>query len=340
MIRSHREPFWLALRRRLWTIPLMAVLFVVATATLPLLLLVALAADVVLRMRHRRPLTLVRAMLFGWVFLAVEMLVLFGLLIIWAVSGFGLLRKAELDMTYRLQYWWLGLLMGAFRRIFSLGLEVEGDEVVAPGPIILMVRHASIIDTLLPNLVVSRRRGIRLRYVLKSELLLAPTIDIGAHRLINHFVDRTGGDSASQVEFIRNLSADLPADEGVLIYPEGTRFTEEKRARVLESLRTRDPGLAESAERLHHVLPPRLGGTLALLDPLTPADVVVMAHVGLDGLATVKHVLDGSIVGGCIRVCFWRIPRGDIPVDREGRIDWLFDQWERVDAWIAEHRGA
>jgi hypothetical protein len=83
-----------------------------------------------------------------------------------------------------------------------------------------------------------------------------------------------------------------------------------------------------------------LGGTLALLDPLTPADVVVMAHVGLDGLATVKHVLDGSIVGGCIRVCFWRIPRGDIPVDREGRIDWLFDQWERVDAWIAEHRGA
>ncbi len=318
----------------------MAVLFVVATATLPLLLLAAAAVDVVLRMRHRRPFILVRGMLFGWVFLAVEMLALSGLLITWVVSGFGLLRKAELNMTYRLQYWWLGLLMGAFRRIFSLGLEVEGDEVVAPGPIILMVRHASIVDTLLPNLVVSRRRGIRLRYVLKSELLLAPTIDIGAHRLINHFVDREGGDSSAQVEFIRALSADLSTDEGVLIYPEGTRFTEEKRVRVIESLRTRDPPLAERAERLHHVLPPRLGGTLALLDPLTPADVVVMAHVGLDGLATVKHVLDGSIVGGCIRVRFWRIPSGDIPADREGRIDWMFDQWERVDAWIAEHRVA
>jgi hypothetical protein len=63
-----------------------------------------------------------------------------------------------------------------------------------------------------------------------------------------------------------------------------------------------------------------------------------MAHVGLDGLATVQHILDGTVVGGRIRVCMWRIPRHQIPLDEEGRLEWLFGQWQRVDDWIESHR--
>ena len=86
------------------------------------------------------------------------------------------------------------------------------------------------------------------------------------------------------------------------------------------------------------MLPPRLGGSLALLDPITPADVVILAHVGLDGLAEVKDIWDGHMVGRTIRVAFWRVPFEEIPTDRQGRIDWLFAQWEQVDAWIGAHR--
>jgi hypothetical protein len=35
---------------------------------------------------------------------------------------------------------------------------------------------------------------------------------------------------------------------------------------------------------------------------------------------------------------WWRVPRAEIPGDREGRIDWLFGWWERIDAWIQQNR--
>ncbi len=35
---------------------------------------------------------------------------------------------------------------------------------------------------------------------------------------------------------------------------------------------------------------------------------------------------------------WWRVPRADIPADREERIEWLFDWWAHIDAWVAEHR--
>ena len=337
MNRSAREPWWVALRRRAWTVPFILVFFAVTTAALPLILVVALGVDIVRRARRGTRFVVVRGVLFGWVYLAVEVWALISLLFAWIVTGFGAWRSAELALTYRLQGRWAALLFGALRRIFSLGLEVEDDHVVRPGPVVLMVRHASMIDTLLPNNLVTRRHGLLLRYVLKNELLYDPALDIAGHRLINHFVERTG-DSAAQVEKVRNLSAGLTDREGVLIYPEGTRFTVEKRERVLQRLREIDPSRAERAERLHHTLPPRLGGPMALLDPLTTCDVVIMAHVGLDGLATVKHLLDGTVVGNRIKVRFWRIPAEEIPDDHEGRVDWLFDQWERVDAWIGSHR--
>jgi 1-acyl-sn-glycerol-3-phosphate acyltransferase len=335
--RSAREPWWVALRRRAWTVPFILVFFLVTTATLPLILLVTLVIDVVRRIRHGRRFVFVRGALFGWVYLAIEVWALTALLIGWIVTGFGRWRRAELAMTYRLQGAWAAMLFGSLRAIFSLGLEVEDDDAVTPGPIILMVRHASMIDTLLPNNLVTRRHGLLLRYVIKNELLYDPSLDIAGHRLINHFVERTG-DSAAQIERIRELSAGLTDREGVLIYPEGTRFTVEKRERVLRRLRELDPARAERAERLQNTLPPRLGGPMALLDPMTPCDVVIMAHVGLDGLATVKHLLDGTVIGSRIRVRFWRIPASEIPQDREGRIDWLFGQWERVDRWIGTHR--
>ena len=35
---------------------------------------------------------------------------------------------------------------------------------------------------------------------------------------------------------------------------------------------------------------------------------------------------------------WWRIPREEIPADREDRIEWLFEWWSRVDKWVDEHR--
>jgi 1-acyl-sn-glycerol-3-phosphate acyltransferase len=183
---------------------------------------------------------------------------------------------------------------------------------------------------------VLRRRKIRLRYVLKRELLWDPALDVAGNVLPNCFLDRRSTDAAAEVERVRALGVGLGERDGVLIYPEGTRFTPEKRERALEVLRRRFPHLVERAEALRGVLAPRQAGVLALLEAGT--DVVVCAHVGLDGLSHVKRVWRGGLVGVTVRVAFWRIPAGEIPAGEEARIDWLFAQWRRVDDWVCAHR--
>ena len=37
---------------------------------------------------------------------------------------------------------------------------------------------------------------------------------------------------------------------------------------------------------------------------------------------------------------WWQVPRAEIPTDRDARIDWLFDWWERIDGWVDENRPA
>jgi hypothetical protein len=85
------------------------------------------------------------------------------------------------------------------------------------------------------------------------------------------------------------------------------------------------------------VLPPRVGGPVALLDPLTPADIIIVAHTGFGATAHVKDFMRGEMVGTTIKVHFWRHSGADVPDDDDGRIHWLFDRWEEVDDWIHHH---
>lgn len=316
--------------------------FLLAFALLTILLVPGLiltsVGDTARWVSRRRPWMATRMLLFAWVYMANQAIWLFALLVTWITGGLGLSARSKkrLETTsYAIQLAWARNLFVSFRKIFRVGLEVEGDEVATPGPIVLFLRHASIADVLLPNVLVTRRHGIYLRYVLKKELLIDPSLDIAGNRLVNHFVDR-GGDTGAEVEQVRALTEDLTETEGVIIYPEGTRFTAAKRQRVIEKLGGRDSALSRRAVSLQNVLPPRPGGPLVLLDAGT--DVVVAAHTGLESLAGAKDAWRGDIVGSTLKVSFWRIAAADIPEDRVGRVQFLFDQWDRVDAWIGENR--
>jgi 1-acyl-sn-glycerol-3-phosphate acyltransferase len=329
--RSRREK----VSRRLRTIPAMVVGLILTTVLMPVLLLGLGAYDLVRSIGGRGRFAAVRLLLFGWVYMLVDVIGVTSVFCFWLVAGFGRRRERYVSLTYGLQGWWASTLLGAMRFIFRVGLEVEGDEVVLPGPIILMMRHASLADTVLPSVLVLRRHGLRLRYVLKRELLWDPALDLAGNVMPNYFLDRRSTDAAAEVEHVRALGVGLGAGDGVLIYPEGTRFTPEKRERALESLRRRFPHLVERAEALRGVLAPRLAGVLALLEAGT--DVVVCAHVGFDGLSHVKRLWQGGLVGMKIKVAFWRIPAGEIPAGESERTDWLFAQWRLVDDWVCSH---
>lgn len=326
-----------AFARRAVTIPRTALLFLVVTALWPLLATTALLVDAVRAALFRKPWVAVRLAAFLWLYLLAEMLGLAALALVWLRSAFGGRRERLVTGTYAVQEWWVGFLFGGMRRLFGLRFHVEGDACVTPGPILVFIRHASLADTLLPGVFITRRHGIRLRFVLKRELLQDPCLDVAGLRIPNHFVAR-GSRESSELLAVRELTRDLGPAEGVLIYPEGTRFTERRRRALMAEEGLSTPGddrpRRVRAERFRHVLPPRLGGPLALLDGFTEADVVMVAHRGFEGLATVLDIWAGTLVGRTVRVKMWRVPKSAIPASREARIQWLEEQWSAVDAFV------
>lgn len=342
-VTAARLPGWVhpaarreALRRRAVTVPALWLALVAYTVALVVLLPLALIVDVVRRVASgRRPVAL-RLALVGWAYLLAEAAGLVALAAIWLTAGRrGTARERRLlERTYAVQRWWARSLFRAVTAAFGLRWSVSGAEEVAPGPVIVLMRHASIVDTLVPSVFVAAPHSMRLRYVLKRELLRDPCLDVAGNRLPNCFVDRGGERSAEEVARVRALAEGLGPRDGVLIYPEGTRFSSDRLARIMGRMKQSDPGRAEHFAALRCVLPPRRGGTLALLDAAPGADVVVCVHHGLDGLARIGDVWSGSLVGRRIEVSFRRIPREQVPAGPD-RIEWLDELWRGLDGWVA-----
>ena len=320
--------------RRLKSISIVFVSFGIVTLILPILMLLALVYDLAAFVMKRRHFMATRLVLIGWIYLGTECLGIAALGVLWIASAGGRFRRIFIDGTYSIQRWWAGSLFRTIRRAFDLRFEVEGSETIAPGPVLVFMRHASIVDNLLPSAFVTAPHRIKLRYVLKQELLSDPALDIAGSRLPNYFVDRGSTDSAREVAEVGRLGEGMGVDEGVLIYPEGTRFTTERRSKILERLKTSNPELYARAVQLEFVLPPRLSGPLALLDARPFADVVIAAHAGLDGFSHIRDILGGGLVGSTIHLRFQRFPHSDIPTEESQRVEWLLDRWSELNDWI------
>jgi 1-acyl-sn-glycerol-3-phosphate acyltransferase len=322
------------LLRRTRGIGLEVVAFALVTALYPLLLIAALLVDGALWLRTRKPFVAARLLAFAWWFLFAE---LRGLVVLAAIGSFtraGSIRRRR--AIYALRIHWARSHLAGIRVLFGLTFEIEGLELAGPGPQIILIRHASIIDNTLPDAVIGRHHGLGLRFVLKRELEMLPTIDIGGRWVPTNFVRRRSGDTEGELEKLRALAIDLQPDEGILIYPEGTRCTAEKLANAQAIIAERQPEIGPLAARLNHVLPPRLGGTLALLEDTRGADVVICGHVGLDGFEYVSDIWRGGLIGTTVRVRFWRHAAETVPAERDEMVEWLYACWQELDDWIGE----
>ncbi len=67
-----------------------------------------------------------------------------------------------------------------------------------------------------------------------------------------------------------------------------------------------------------------------------------MAHAGLDNIITLGDVWGKFPVHQVIRARWWRVPSGEVPrsAEHDAQVRWLYDWWERIDAWISENRPA
>ncbi|MGH8923629.1 MAG: lysophospholipid acyltransferase family protein [Acidimicrobiia bacterium] len=323
---------WPGWARRLITIPILYLSWALTLALLPPLLVVALVIDLVRAARGIKP-TAWRLLAFLLTYLTVEALGMVCGLGIWLASGFGHNRRRLMRWTYVAQGVWANVLWDTTCTVFRLRVSVSGDKNVTPGPLVVLSRHASIVDNILPFQLFTRRNRMNLRYVIKKELVIDPAIDIAGHWLPNHFVDRGGGDNDREIEALRQLATGLRVDDGIVIFPEGTRFTQSKQRRILDILERRNPRFYEKARELRNVLPPRPGGAIAILEAAR-ADVALVAHHGLDGFANISDIWSGGMVGRHVRVRISRYPYHSIPAGRNERIDWLFRLWSEMDDWL------
>ena len=312
-------------------------LFAVVTVLSPVLLLGAVIVDAVLWVRHRKPWMAIRLVAMLWWFLFGELRGLAILGLIWLASG-GRDSRTRRFRVYRLRQLWAAGHLGAIRRLFRLRFEIEGLDLLSPGPVVILMRHASIIDNAMPDAVFGRAHGLGLRFVLKRELRMLPTIDIGGGWVPTTFVHRASGAIERELAQLRKLALDLDPHEGILIYPEGTRHTDAKLARAQEIIRERQPEIAPLADTLRNVLPPRLGGPLALLDAARGTDVAFCGHVGLDGFEYIRDIWAGGLVGTTVRVRLWRHDAADVPRDPDELTRWLYAQWQVLDDWVGEVR--
>jgi hypothetical protein len=88
------------------------------------------------------------------------------------------------------------------------------------------------------------------------------------------------------------------------------------------------------------VLGPRAGGALAAIAACPTADVIFVAHAGLDRLVSVGDVWRSLPMDEVVRATWWRVPAGEVPGpdDREAQLTWLYDWWQRIDGWISQNR--
>jgi 1-acyl-sn-glycerol-3-phosphate acyltransferase len=326
-------------RRRARGIAIESLALLALTLLFPVLIVAAAIVDAVLWVVRRKPWMGVRLVALAWWFLAGE---LRGILMLLALNVGSLGRDTPRRRrgVYRLRQSWCGGHLAGVMRLFGMTMAVEGLEEAGPGPELVLIRHASIIDNALPDAVLGRAHDVGLRFVIKRELQMLPTIDIGGRWVPTNFVRRGSGDTERELENLRRLAIGLQPDEGILIYPEGTRHTAEKLAKAQAVIAERQPEIAPLAARLNNLLPPRLGGTLALLESARGADVVICGHVGLDGFEYISDIWNGGLVGTTVRVRFWRHAADTVPTDRAKLTEWLYERWQELDDWVGEQHAA
>jgi 1-acyl-sn-glycerol-3-phosphate acyltransferase len=337
-------PWWV---RRLILVPVALLLAVLGVLTLPVT--VAVAAIIGLATPRSRG-RILRVLLVIVGYLLAEGVALVALGWLWLISGFG--RSIRNPVNERRHYvlvrLFLQFLYGLVKRVLHLQVRVEGPapEAYHDRPLIVFCRHGGPGDSLLIVHALLDWYDREPRIVLKHTLQWDPAIDIVLNRLPNRFIrsGSPGRPTAAEAgrppvaELVGELARRLDGNDALVLFPEGGNFSAGRRGRAIQLLQRR--GLfaeVKKARAMHHVLPPRPAGVLAVLANAGQADVVWVAHTGTDHLLTVADVwaapMDLEIL-----MRWWHVPSGGVPVDPEAQIAWLYEWWKKIDDWIAVNR--
>lgn len=259
--------------------------------------------------------------------------------VLWVTSGFGWGFKKPLFLRAhnRAFGWWLELMTRALR--FYLGFEfLMPVNVTVSGPVVTFARHAGPGDAFLLARLVIRDYHRQLRMLGTTKLLWDPFIDRMLRRMPYYFCDQNPTDAAAHLEAIGEMCSSMDDESVLIIFPEGGNWTPRRWSEAIHRLESR--GLHDRAERaaaMPNVLAPRSAGAVAALKARDDVSVVFVAHVGLEDLLSLKDIWRKVPLRRQVQGTYWSFAPDEVP-DADEISEWLFDQWEQVDRWIAEHR--
>jgi 1-acyl-sn-glycerol-3-phosphate acyltransferase len=353
--------------RRLILVPLVVVITGALAALTPAVALLTAAFNLIRRRTGlgREPRSrLLRLVWLGLVWSAGEIAALTVFLCLWIVSGFGgrLDTEPYQERHYAVMKWFLDLIYRVGCRACGLSVTVTGPAATAAGgdrPLIVLSRHGGPGDSLLLIhylLSVCERRP---RVVMKATLQLDPSVDVVANRVPNAFLRRakarsrstsetnrglrTGSADTRHTDQIRRLAVGLDRRGALAVFPEGGNWTPYRWRRAIDRLRRCGrPDLADRAAAMPNVLPPHASGALAAIAACPQADVIFVAHTGLDRLVSVRDVWRSLRADLELRARWWRVPAANVPrsAARDAQVTWLYDWWQRIDAWITAENTA
>jgi len=337
--------------RRLVLAPLVIVVAVALVVLFPLLALVALTFGAVGRSRPGR-MRVLRLLFFALIWLTAETAALFMCLGLWVASGFGGRLRTEPYQArhYAVMERFIGRLYRSATKTFRVQVIVEEPELTPAEqaarlarPVIVLSRHAGPGDSLLLVHQLLSVYGRRPRVVMKAALQFDPSWDVVANRTPNVFISRRQAGERIFTDQIDRLARGLDQAGALVIFPEGGNWTPGRWHRGiqrLEHLGHRD--LADRARDMPNLLPPRAGGALAAITACPTADVIFVAHAGLDQLVSVADVWRSLPMDQAVHAKWWRVPVGEVPrdADYDSQVQWLYDWWQRIDTWITQNRPA
>jgi 1-acyl-sn-glycerol-3-phosphate acyltransferase len=337
--------------RRLLLAPLTIVIAVALVVLSPLLALVAVVFGLVKLSRPGRMRGL-RVLWFTVVWLTAETMALFSCLALWVASGFGGRLRTEpyASRHYAVMRWFIGLIYRVGTSAFGVTVEVEEPELTPEerlarlaGPVIVLSRHAGPGDSFLLVHQLLNVYGRRPRLVMKAMLQIDPSMDVVFNRLPNVFISRRKAGEGLFVEEISRLASGLDQDGALVIFPEGGNWSPGRWQRGIQRLQRKGRAdLAARASEMPNVLPPRTGGVLAAIEAAPTADVIFVAHAGLDTLVSIGDIWRELPMNQAVRAKWWRVPADMVPrtAGREAQVKWLYDWWQLIDGWIGEDHHA
>jgi 1-acyl-sn-glycerol-3-phosphate acyltransferase len=307
--------------RRVVLAPLVVVLAVALAILFPLIVLVSLAFRAV-----RRPgpggMRVSRLLSFALAWCTAETAALFVCLGLWVASGFGGRLNSE---PYQARHY--AVMRSFLGRLYRAATRTCRH--AGPGDSFLLVHQL---------LNVYERRP---RVVMKAALQFDPSLDVMGNRLPNVFVSRRRAGERVFTEQIDRLARGLDRRGALVIFPEGGNWTPGRWHRGIRRLEQRGRrDLASRARSMPNLLPPRPGGALAAIAACPDADVIFVAHAGLDRLVSVADIWRSLPMDQVVVAKWWRVPVGKVPRDapHESQVRWLYDWWQLIDAWVTANR--